>query len=84
MVNLSKMTAKTISKSKLKAQMLKIFRDLEESGEELIVTDHSRPVLKVVPLQRKRSPQKLFAPYRGRVKYHADILEPTTGEWPET
>jgi PIN domain nuclease of toxin-antitoxin system len=30
---------KQISKSKLKAQMLRIFRDIEDSGEELLVTD---------------------------------------------
>ena len=26
----------------------------------------------------------VFADVRGRVAYHADILEPTTSEWPET
>ena len=27
--------------------MLKIFRQIEQTGEELIVTDHGRPVLKI-------------------------------------
>jgi hypothetical protein len=30
---------KTISKSKLKAKMLEIFRQIESSGNEMIVTD---------------------------------------------
>ena len=25
----------------------------------------------------------VFGDVRGRVRYHADLLEPTTGEWPE-
>jgi antitoxin (DNA-binding transcriptional repressor) of toxin-antitoxin stability system len=40
---------KTISKSKLKPQMLKIFREIELTGEELIVTDHGKAVLKISP-----------------------------------
>ena len=40
---------KKISKSKLKPIMLKIFRNIEKTGEEVIVTDHGRPVLKIIP-----------------------------------
>lgn len=73
---------KTISKSRLKAEMLGVFRELERSGDELIVTDHGRPVLKIVPLQPKRpSVEELFAPYRGKVVYHEDIMKPLTEEW---
>ena len=45
----------SISKSKLKANMLRIFREIEESGEELIVTDHNRPVLRIQPIDRKKT-----------------------------
>jgi antitoxin (DNA-binding transcriptional repressor) of toxin-antitoxin stability system len=47
------MNEKSISKSKLKANMLQIFRELEASGETLIVTDHNKPVLKIVPIKEK-------------------------------
>lgn len=40
---------KLVSKSKFKPKSLEYFRQIEESGEELIITDHGRPVLKVVP-----------------------------------
>ena len=33
----------TISKTKLKANMLRVFREIEASGEELIVTDRNQP-----------------------------------------
>lgn len=38
----------TISKSKLIADMLQIFRQIEQSGEEVIVTDNDRPVLRIL------------------------------------
>ncbi len=73
---------KTISKSKLKANMLRIFREIEASGEELIVTDHNRPVLVVKPIKRRRNVDELFAPYRGKMKIlEEDINSPTTDDW---
>ncbi len=73
-----------VSKSALKAKMLEYFRRVEETGEELIVTDHNEPVLKIVPIRRRIPAETIFADVRGgRVKYHADPLEPTTDEWPD-
>jgi antitoxin (DNA-binding transcriptional repressor) of toxin-antitoxin stability system len=73
--------ANTISKSKLKAKMLEIFRKLEASGEELIVTDRDKPVLKIVPIKDKATVGELFGPIQGRVTYHEDINIPTLAEW---
>lgn len=36
-----------VSKSKFKPHSLEYFRKIEQTGEELIITDHGRPVLKV-------------------------------------
>jgi antitoxin (DNA-binding transcriptional repressor) of toxin-antitoxin stability system len=74
----------TISKSKLKARMLEIFRSIEASGEELIITDHGKPVLRIVPLRRKATVGQLFAGLQGHVRYHEDINEPTIDEWSES
>jgi len=74
------MTA-TVSKSKLKAKMLEIFRQLEISGEELVVTDHGKPVLKIVPIKQKKAVADLFADIQGRVTYNEDINQPTLSEW---
>ena len=38
-----------VSKSKLKPRLLEYFRKVEKTGKELIVTDHGKPVLKIVP-----------------------------------
>jgi antitoxin (DNA-binding transcriptional repressor) of toxin-antitoxin stability system len=72
-----------ISKSKLKAQMLAIFRQLEAEGQELIVTDQGKPVLKITPLKPKNKVAELFGEYQGKVIYHADINQPTLDEWDE-
>jgi len=71
----------TISKSKLKAKMLEIFRQLEAGGKELIVTDRGKPVLKIVPIKSKQTSIELFGPVQGHVRYHEDINTPTTAEW---
>lgn len=75
------MTPVTISKSKLKARMLEIFREVEESGQELIVTDHGKPVLKITPIKEKATVEELFGKYFGQVVYHEDINTPTIDEW---
>jgi prevent-host-death family protein len=75
--------AETISKSKLKANMLEIFRKVESSGEELIVTHQGKPVLKIVPIDQKTTVDKLFGHLQGRVNYLEDINSPTLTEWEE-
>lgn len=70
-----------VSKGVLKARMLEYFRRVQKTGEELIVTDHRVPVLKVVPLRPRQSPADLFADVRGKVRYTGDLLEPETDAW---
>jgi antitoxin (DNA-binding transcriptional repressor) of toxin-antitoxin stability system len=74
----------TVSKSALKARMLEYFRQIEETGEELVVTDNDRPVLRIVPFRRRVPAADMFADVRGRIVYRDDVLTPTTDEWPET
>ena len=74
----------TVSKSSLKARMLEYFRKVEETGEELVVTDNNRPVLRIVPIRRRVPAAEMFADVRQRIVYRDDVLSPTTDEWPET
>ena len=74
----------TVSKGVLKAQMLKYFRQVEETGQELIVTDHRKPVLKIVPIKQPMlTVEEAFFGLRGKVNYFEDINTPTTDEWGE-
>ena len=74
----------TVSKSKLKTHMLRIFREIEKSGEDLVVTDHGKPVLLVTPLRPKQMVDTVFADLQGQVSYPEDINTPTMDEWSET
>jgi antitoxin (DNA-binding transcriptional repressor) of toxin-antitoxin stability system len=48
---------KKVSKSVFKAQALEFCREVESTGESLILTDHGRPVLEVRPYEeRERDP----------------------------
>lgn len=73
----------TVSKSKLKAKMLEIFRQIEASGDEVIVTDRDKPVLRITPIRPKKSVDELFEDIRGRVIVRGDLDEPTIEEWEE-
>lgn len=73
----------TVSKSKLKARMLQIFREIEQSGEELIVTDHGQPVLRIQAIAKRRSVEEVFGALQGQVTYHEDVNAPTLVEWSE-
>jgi prevent-host-death family protein len=73
----------TVSKSALKAKMLELFRRVEETGDELIVTDNNQPVLRIVPIRKRVPAAEMFADARGKVVYHEDVLTPTADAWPE-
>lgn len=69
-----------VSKSKFKPRSLEYFRQIEESGEEIIITDHGRPVLKVVPY--KAEPSEVLHILRNSVKRFEKPTEPVGDrEW---
>ena len=71
-----------VSKSVLKAHMLEYFRKVEEQGEELVVTSHRKPVLKVSRLTSRRSVDELFGDVRSKVRLsEKDVMAPETAEW---
>jgi prevent-host-death family protein len=51
---------KTISKSKLKSKLLELLRLVESEGEELIVTDRGKPVVKISKYGDSPSTEELF------------------------
>ena len=70
-----------VSKGVLKAKMLEYFRRVEQTGEELIVTNNNIPTLKVIPLKKKNNVEKIFGDLRGKIKIDDSIMEPETEEW---
>ncbi|MHB8122926.1 MAG: type II toxin-antitoxin system Phd/YefM family antitoxin [Desulfuromonadaceae bacterium] len=63
-----------VSKSQFKPHLLEYFRKIERTGEELVITDHGRPVLKVV--RYVAHPEDCFWALRSTVLYYDAPLEP--------
>ena len=70
-----------ISKSRLKANMFEIFRRIEETGEEVIVTDHNRPVLCIQPMHGGLSVEDAFGDVYGQLVFLEDPNSSTLDEW---
>lgn len=71
---------KAVSKSEFKAKALQKFRDIETTGESIIVTDHGKPTIEVRRYQPSgHSPLDLL---KGSVTEYLDPLAPVgEGDW---
>ena len=63
-----------ISKSKFKPRALHYFREIERTGRELIICDHGKPVLKIVPYAE--DPAEALKALRNTVIKYEDPTEP--------
>jgi prevent-host-death family protein len=63
-----------ISKSKFKPHALKYFRQVEQTGKEIIITDHGKPTLKIVPYSN--DPMESLKSLRNSVIRYEDPTEP--------
>ncbi len=68
-----------ISKSKLKSRLSEILGEVELSRKELIITDHGRPVLKILPYSP--NPSETLKALRGSVVEYIDPTEPVEFSW---
>ena len=68
------MPSNTISKSRFKARALEYFREVERTGRPLIVTDHGKPVIEIVPYSE--DPEAAFAELRETVVRYDAPTEP--------
>lgn len=57
--------ARTVSKSQFKPRALNFFREVEQTGQAIIITDRGKPVLKLVPYTE--DPEVWLKPLRGTV-----------------
>jgi prevent-host-death family protein len=72
--------SQAVSKSQFKPHSLEYFRRIEQTGEELVITDHGRPVLKVVPYVADT--EECFRGLRNTVlKYDAPLDPVGLEEW---
>jgi prevent-host-death family protein len=75
------MTMPTVSKAVLKARLLEYLRDVEESGEPIIVTNYGTPVARITRIRAGETVDDLFESARGALRFTGDPNEPTADEW---
>ena len=67
---------KTVDKSQLTAQLLELLQLVEIEGEEIVVMDGTKPVVRISPYEKTLSTEELFKDMRGKVKYFEDLTAP--------
>ena len=71
--------ARMVSKSQFKPRALNFFREVEQTGKEIIITDRGKPVLKLVPYTEK--PEIWLKSLRRTVKHYKKPTDPLTEDW---
>lgn len=70
----------TVSKSKFKPRALEYFRQVEETGEPLVILDRGKPVLRIIPYTQQ--PLKGMESLKDTVVKYDKPLEPVgLGDW---
>ena len=69
-------------KNRLRSQMLRVSRDVEASGGELVVTRRGEPVYRVLPFGGSEV-EEVFGEIGATPVYYEDIDTPTVDEWPD-
>ena len=70
---------RTIKASEFKARCLKLMDEVAESGQEIVITKHGRPISKLAPYREK--PKAPFGRHRDIIRITGDIIEPIDVEW---
>ena len=75
-------SAKQVPAGEFKAKCLKLMDRVQDTGEELVITKHGKPVAKLVPVQDEKP--SLFGSMKGSVEIVGDIVGPVLDEdWEE-
>ncbi|MEX0780655.1 MAG: type II toxin-antitoxin system Phd/YefM family antitoxin [Balneolales bacterium] len=69
---------KTIGATKFKAICLSLLDEVNDTGDEYIITKHGKPVAKVTPYKKEKL--KDFKSLKNSVKIKGDIISPLDEE----
>ncbi len=73
----------TVSKSRFKARALELFRQVEHTGQPIVITDRGTPVLKLIPY--REDPRQALRALRDTVlKYQAPTEPVGEDDWEST
>ena len=71
--------ARSISASEFKARCLQLMDEVNDTGEEIVITKRGRPVSRLVPYRER--PATLFGLFAGEMKILGDVISPIDVEW---
>ena len=73
--------SRTIPADEFKNQCLALMDEVNETGTEIVITKHRRPVARLVPARREAP--EMWGRYRDQVRIRGDILAPAVpaNEW---
>ena len=72
------MSTKQVAAAEFKAKCLRIIKEMQETGESVIVTRRGRPVAVVSLPPSTEPPKSIFGSMRGSVIKYDDPFEPAT------
>ncbi len=72
-----------IAAGEFKAKCLKLMDEVRDTGEELIITKHGKPVAKLAPIEgaERDKAKTLFGCMKGSITILGDIVEPVETGW---
>lgn len=69
-----------ISKSKFKPRALEIMREVQKTGEAIVITDHGEPVLELRPWRADHTREEPINYLQGSVLDYSDPTEPVADD----
>ena len=69
----------TMKASEFKARCLKLMDEIQETGDEIVITKNGKPVSKLVPYRVK--PKTLYGLHKGKIDSHGNDIFSTGEEW---
>ncbi len=70
--------AEKVSKSKFKPRALEYFRNIQKTGETLIILDRGTPVLKIIPYEE--TPEEALKNLRNTIIRYDSPMDPVAEE----
>ena len=71
--------ATVVSKSKFKPKAFEYFRLVENTNTEILITDHGKPVARIVPYNP--NDEESLRSLRGLVEYYEEPTSPVEIDW---
>jgi prevent-host-death family protein len=69
----------TVKASEFKAKCLHLMDEVNETGEEIVITKNGKPVSVLRPY--RAAPRTLFGLHKGKVESRDELLEPSCISW---